>query len=77
MVRVEEPEPETVDGLQVAEVRDGKPLTLRETIPAKPWSAATETVSVPLPPRVICRVVGESDIEKSPAELTINVTFAE
>jgi hypothetical protein len=77
MVRVEEPEPETVDELQVEEVRDGKPLTLRETFPVKPWSAATETVSVPLRPRVICRVVGESDREKSPTELTINVTFTE
>jgi hypothetical protein len=66
-----------VDGFQDAEVRDGKPLRLRVTVPVKPWRAATETVSVPLLPRVICRVVGNSDREKSPGEVTVKVTLEE
>jgi hypothetical protein len=36
MVSVTEPEPETVDELQDAEVRYGKPVTMRETVPVKP-----------------------------------------
>jgi hypothetical protein len=53
MVKSEEPEPDTVDGLQEAEVRGGKPLRLSETVPVKPWSAATETVAEAVAPRAI------------------------
>lgn len=77
MVRIEEPEPVTVDGFQDAEVRAGKPLRLRETVPAKPWSVETVTVSDPFPPREICNVVGEADRAKSPAELTFSATLTE
>ncbi len=77
MARIEEPEPDTVDGFQDAEVRGGKPLKLRETVPVKPCSAETVTVSEPLLPCETCRVVGEADREKSPAELTFSVTFTE
>ena len=45
MVRMEEPEPDTVEGFQDAEVRVGKPLKLRETVPVKPCSAETVMVS--------------------------------
>jgi hypothetical protein len=77
IVSTDEPEPVTVAGFQVAEVRPGRPLMLRETVPAKPWSAETVIVSEPLPPLEICNVAGESESEKSPAELTVNVTFTE
>ena len=77
IVRTEEPEPVTVEGLQDAEVRAGKPLRLRETVPVKPETAETVMVSDPLPPREIWRVVGEAESAKSPAELMISVTFAE
>jgi hypothetical protein len=77
MVRVTDPEPETVDELQVAEVRYGKPVTLRETVPVKPLSADTVTVSLLLVLRETDRVVGESESEKSPVEWTVNVTFTE
>ena len=77
MVSTEEPEPLTVDGFHEAEVRCGKPLRLRETVPVNPCSAETVIVSDPLPPRGICRVVGEAEREKSPAELTFSVTFTE
>jgi hypothetical protein len=53
MVMSEEPERDTVDGLQEAEVRGGKPLRLSKTVPVKPCSAATETVADPLSPRAI------------------------
>lgn len=75
--RIEEPEPVTVDGFQDPEVRAGKPLTLRETAPVKPETAVTTTVSEPLPPRGICSVDGEAESEKSPAEVTLNVTLTE
>jgi hypothetical protein len=77
MVRTEEPEPVTVDGFQDAEVRAGKPLRLSDTVPVKPCSAETVTVSDPLPPREIGNVVGEAESAKSPAELTFNVTLTE
>ena len=77
IVRTEEPEPVTVDEFQDAEVRAGKPLRLIETVPVKPWSAETVTVSEPLPPRGICSVVGEADRAKSPVELTLSVTLTE
>jgi len=77
MVSTEEPEPDTVKVLQEAEVRCGKPLRLRETLPVNPCSAETVIVSDPLPPRGICRVVGEAESEKSPVELTLKVTLTE
>jgi hypothetical protein len=77
MVNTEEPEPDTVEELHEAEVRCGKPLKLRETVPVYPCSAETVIVSDLLPPRGICRVVGEAEREKSPAELTFSVTFTE
>ena len=43
-VMVEEPLPVTDGGLRVAVVRDGKPLTLRFTVPEKPFTAVTVTV---------------------------------
>lgn len=76
MVSTEEPERVTVEGFQDAEVRAGKPLMLRETVPVNPESAETVTVSEPLPPRGICSTVGEAEREKSPGEVTFNVTFA-
>lgn len=77
MVKADELGPVTMDGFQDAEVRAGKPLTLRETVPAKPESAETVTVDDPLPPRGICSVVGETESAKSPVELTVNVTLTE
>ena len=77
IVRTAELEPVTVDGFQDAEVRAGKPLKLRETVPVKPWSAEMATLSEPLPPREICKVVGEAESAKSPAELTLSVTLTE
>src|SRR6266481_3157126 len=74
MVSWDEPEPDTVDGFQEAEVRCGKPLRLRETVPLKPDSAVTVTVAFRLEPRGICRVVGEAKREKSPTGLTVIVT---
>jgi hypothetical protein len=43
-VRVEAPLPVTDGGLKVAVVRDGKPLTLRFTVPEKPFAAVTVTL---------------------------------
>jgi hypothetical protein len=43
-VMVEEPLPVTDGGLKVAVVRDGKPFTLRFTVPENPFAAVTVTV---------------------------------
>ena len=43
-VIVEEPLPVTDDGLKLALVREGKPLTLKFTVPANPFTACTVTV---------------------------------
>lgn len=75
MVKADEPEPATVDGVKDAETRPGKPLKLSETVPVKPDSAETVMVSEPVPPRETCSVVGEAESEKSPAEFTLSVTF--
>src|SRR5579859_7318622 len=77
IVRTAEPEPDTVVGFQDAETRAGTPLTLSETVPEKPCSAETVTVSEPFPPLATCSVVGEAESAKSPAELTTSVTFTE
>lgn len=77
MVSRDEPEPGTVDGFQEAEVRAGRPLRLKETLPVKPWTAETVIVSEPLVPRGICKVALDSDSEKSPGELTFNFRFTE
>lgn len=77
ILRTEEPEPVRVDGFQDAEVRPGNPLTLRETVPVKPETAETVTVSELLPPRETCKVVGEAESVKSPVEVTLNVRLTE
>jgi hypothetical protein len=43
-VIVEVPLPVTEDGLKLALVREGKPVTLKLTVPAKPFTACTVTV---------------------------------
>ena len=43
-VMVELPLPVTDDGLKVAVARDGKPLTLKFTVPENPLTAVTVTV---------------------------------
>ena len=44
MVNVLVPDPATEAGLKVAVVRDGSPVTLRPTLPPKPFSEPTVTV---------------------------------
>ena len=44
IVKVELPEPVIVAGLNEELVRFGTPLTLRVTVPVKPFTGATETV---------------------------------
>jgi hypothetical protein len=77
IVSTEEPDPDTVVERYDAEMREGTPLTLNETVPLNPCTADTVTVSVPFVPRAICKVVGEAESVKSPEEATINVTFTE
>ena len=77
IVNTEVPEPDTVDGLHVAEARTGRPARVSEIVPVKPCSAETVTLSERLPPRGTCSVVGEAEREKSPPELTLNVTLME
>lgn len=76
-VKTAEPEPDTVAGFQDALTRPGTPLTLSETVPVKPCTAATLTASEAVPFLATCSDVGDADSAKSPAELTTSVTFTE
>ena len=78
-VRVELPEPVMDVGLKLVLTRDPWPLTLKFTVPAKPFSPVTVTVDVPLVLRDKVMLVGESEIEKSGvgAGLTTSVTVVE
>jgi len=44
IVRLELPAPVSEFGLKDAELREGRPVTLSETFPANPFTAATKTV---------------------------------
>lgn len=79
IVSLEVPEPVTDVGLNVAVVREGKPLTLKLTVPLKPLSAVTVTVYEVVPGRPTVCELGEAEIKKSVVltELTISVTLVE
>ena len=66
-------------GLKLVLTRDPWPLTLKFTVPAKPFSPVTVTVDVPVVLRATVMLVGESEIEKSGvgAGLTTSVTVVE
>jgi hypothetical protein len=76
-VRVEEPDPFTEVGTKDDVAPEGKPLTDKFTVPEKPFKAPTDTVYGTLPP---CRTdwdPGDAEMEKSGAEVTLNITVAE
>ena len=77
--RVELPEPVMAVGLKLALTRPPWPVTLRFTVPVKPFTPVTVTVDVPVVLRVTVMLVGESEIEKSGvgAALTTSVTVVE
>src|SRR5215471_8662120 len=77
--KVELPEPVMEVGLKLVLTRDPWPLTLRFTVPAKPFSPVTVTVDVPVELRDTVILVGESEIVKSGAgaALTTSVTVVE
>ena len=61
-------EPVTGFGLKLEVQPAGSPLTLKATEPVKPPVRVTGIVIVPLPPRLIVRLVGLGEIEKSGLE---------
>ena len=71
---VDEPDVVMDEGLKLALVRRGSPLTLRLTVPLKPEPGATVTVQLPLEPRETVRLPGVTVTEKS--ALTTSVTLA-
>ena len=75
IVRVEEPEVVTMDGLKVPVAFLGKPLTPNETVPLNPIEGVTLTAYVVLPPRLTVLEVGEAEIVKS-GGATTRVTVA-
>jgi len=60
-------------GLNVAVTPVGAPETDRLTVPVKPYSDVTVMVEVPEEPGAMVREVGEADIEKSGAALTVRL----
>ena len=79
MVRVELPEPVTDDGLNVAVVRLGNPVTLRLTEPLKPFTLEIVTEYVVLVPLETVLLAGLAVMVKSGfgAGFTTNVTVVE
>jgi hypothetical protein len=71
---VDEPDVVMDEGLKLALVRRGSPLTLRLTVPLKPEPGATVTVQLPLEPRETVRLPGVTVTEKT--ALTTSVTLA-
>ena len=72
-VSVDEPDPVTEAGTKDAEEPEGKPLTEKLTVSAKPFNALTETVYGALPPWAVDCDDGEAEIEKSGAGFTVIV----
>src|SRR2546426_10067729 len=66
IVSTEVPPLTTDAGLNDVVARPGAPLTVRFTVPANPGPAVIVTVYVATPPRVIVRLAGAAEIEKSP-----------
>ena len=73
-VNTDEPEFGMDAGLKLAVARAGTPVTVRFTGPENPGPAATVTVYVVEPPRLIVLDAGVAEIVKSP--LTTSVMFA-
>lgn len=77
--KVEVPEPVTDVGVKLVVTRDPCPLTLRLTVPVKPFTAAMVTVILPDAPRLTVRVVGDAEMVKfgAGAGFTTRVTVVE
>jgi hypothetical protein len=61
-------------GLNDAVTPLGNPLAESATLPVNPFCAAMETVEVPLAPCVTLSAVGETEIPKFAAAVTVSVT---
>ena len=70
-VSVEEPDPVTDAGAKPAVAPEGNPLTEKLTMSVNPFNAFTVTVYGTFPPCTTDREVGEVEIEKSGAGLTV------
>ncbi len=75
IVSVEEPEPVTDVGLNDALVREGKPLTLKVTVPPNPLMAVTVTVVDVVPGCPTDSDVGDAEIEKSGGLVEVTTSF--
>ena len=73
----EDPAPEMPVGFKEAETREGTPLILKDTSPVNPFSAETEMVSAPEPPRPTVTEACDTLRAKSAAEVTIKVALVE
>src|SRR5581483_6410171 len=73
MVQVDEPEPVTLDGLNVMVAPAGTPLALQLTVPPKPPIAEAVVVPEAMPPAATVCEPGVAATEKSAAELTVRL----
>jgi hypothetical protein len=65
--------PVVLVGLNVAVTPLGMPDADRATLPVKPFSAATETVLVPLAPCITVRLLGNAERLKFGAAFTVRL----
>src|SRR4051812_40159988 len=64
-VKVELPAPVIEPGLKLAVAPDGRPVTVRPILPAKPLIAVVLMVYVTVPPRWVVRDDGDDEMVKS------------
>jgi len=71
------PDPVTVVGVKLVDVREGAPLAVKLTVPVKPFCAPTVTVYVAVPPRLIVTLAGVAVSVKLAGAVTTSVTVVE
>lgn len=77
IVNVVDPDPVTVVGLNEADVRDGRPVTEKLTVPVKPFTGAIVTENVVDDFLATVREVGVTErVKSAEGEVTTSVTAA-
>ncbi len=77
MVRTELPEPPVIGLMLKVRVKPAMVLLLRDTLPPKPFSAATEILEAPELPWTIAKLVGLELMLKSATPVTVTLMLTE
>lgn len=78
IVTVDEPEPPVTEvGLKLALAPAGRPLAVKDTVPAYPFSGLILAVKLALAPGIMACELGVAEMEKSGGGVTVKVTVVE